>query len=61
MLYDYAIGDEYQWHQVSSVFPNSYEGYEKYTILNKSLAPDSLIYLVSKNTISERKICNFVK
>jgi hypothetical protein len=57
MLYDYAVGDEYQYYLASNHsnpswgwYVTDYSKYIKYTILNKTLTPDSLIYLASRNT-----------
>jgi hypothetical protein len=57
MLYDYAVGDEYQYYLGSNHsnpswgwYVTDYSKYIKYTILNKTLTPDSLIYLASRNT-----------
>jgi hypothetical protein len=59
MLYDYAVGDEYQYYLGSSHSNFSwgwsttdYSKYVKYTIINKSLTPDSLIYFSARNTIN---------
>ena len=56
MIYDYAVGDEYQYYNGSSYSNPSWgwstgsSSYVKYTILNKSLTPDSIIYFCLRNT-----------
>lgn len=56
MLYDYAIGDEFQYYNGSSYsnpswgWSSSSGSYVKYTILDKLLTPDSLIYYCLRNT-----------
>jgi hypothetical protein len=56
MLYDYAIGDEYQWRESSTqmMFPitiTNYNYFVKYGILNKTLTVDSILYLCERTKI----------
>lgn len=57
LVYDYNIGDEYQWHDYSSVSlggwpPNIYNAMVKYTILDKTITSDSIFYSFLLNTIN---------
>jgi hypothetical protein len=54
LVYDYNIGDEYQWHNysITGMPPTYYNGLVKNTILNKTISTDSVFYSILENTIN---------